>query len=535
MDWEATDPSQALKLFKQKCELYFSVKDIKTEKQVQHILLFAGETGLRFFNSWGLPLADAVRPDKVWEKFQTQVEPKTNFRVARLFLQQIRQEDGETFDAFISRCKLQAQKCNFRDTQEYDERVIEQAITGTCHAEVQKELLSKDNTLDLEKVLDVGRTHEASKRHMEQFKSAQATAETNQMVHYMRKGHKGEKMCTRCGYQAHQRKQDCPALGTTCSVCGKQNHWSTVCRTKDPNYKRRPKGDQGHRVRTQQRQHQQQSRQSRSVHEMTQEDDEFSPLTINSLRIGAISSETEDTRTEAITYLQTKLEKQKMLVNLRVKVDTGAQGNTLSLRMFKQMFPKSLTPEGLPKANSISHSNMVLTAYNGTTIRQYGCVELPCRFGSGSWARAKFYVVDSTGPAIIGLPSSRQLNMVTLHCAIAAADSKPKTVKDLVELYPDQFDKIGKFPGKYHIELKEDATPVVHAQRKFSIHLRDQLKAQLDNMENNEVIKKVQEPTDWVNSMVCTKKSDGSLRVCLDPKDLNKAIKRCHYKTPTLE
>ena len=183
------------------------------------------------------------------------------------------------------------------------------------------------------------------------------------------------------------------------------------------------------------------------------------------------------------------------MVNLRVKVDTGAQGNTLPLRTFKQMFPKSMTPEGLPKANSISQSNMVLTAYNGTIIRQYGCLELPCRFNNSSWTRAKFFVVDSTGPAIIGLPSSRQLNLVTLHCAIAATDSKPKTVKDLVELYPDQFDKIGKFPGQYHISLQEDAQPVVHAQRKFSIHLRDQLKEQLDDMEKSKVITKVQQPT----------------------------------------
>ena len=51
MDWEGADQSLALKLFKQKCDLYFSVKDVKKEKQVDHILLFAGEPGLRFYNS----------------------------------------------------------------------------------------------------------------------------------------------------------------------------------------------------------------------------------------------------------------------------------------------------------------------------------------------------------------------------------------------------------------------------------------------------------------------------------------------------
>ena len=134
MDWENADQSLALKLFKQKCELYFSVKDVKKEKQVDHILLFSGEPGLRFYNSWGLPAEEQKDPKKVWEKFETQIEPKTNFRVARLFLQRLKQEEGESFDDFVSRCKLQAQKCNFRDEKEFSERVIEQTITGTCHA-----------------------------------------------------------------------------------------------------------------------------------------------------------------------------------------------------------------------------------------------------------------------------------------------------------------------------------------------------------------------------------------------------------------
>ena len=49
------------------------------------------------------------------------------------------------------------------------------------------------------------------------------------------------------------------------------------------------------------------------------------------------------------------------------------------------------------------------------------------------------------------------------------------------------------------------------------------------------VIEKVQGPTDWVNSLAFSRKSSGGLRVCLDPKDLNKAIKRTYHKTPTLE
>ena len=43
------------------------------------------------------------------------------------------------------------------------------------------------------------------------------------------------------------------------------------------------------------------------------------------------------------------------------------------------------------------------------------------------------------------------------------------------------------------------------------------------------------EPTTWVNSLVYCRKTDGSLRICLDPKDLNKAILREHHIIPTLE
>ena len=35
--------------------------------------------------------------------------------------------------------------------------------------------------------------------------------------------------------------------------------------------------------------------------------------------------------------------------------------------------------------------------------------------------------------------------------------------------------------------------------------------------------------------MVVVQKKDGSLRICIDPKDLNRALKREHYQLPTIE
>ena len=52
-------------------------------------------------------------------------------------------------------------------------------------------------------------------------------------------------------------------------------------------------------------------------------------------------------------------------------------------------------------------------------------------------------------------------------------------------------------------------------------------------MEANGVIRKVDGPTAWVNSMVVNEKRSGKLRICIDPRDLNKAIIREHYHLPT--
>ncbi|KAK3703408.1 hypothetical protein QZH41_003904 [Actinostola sp. cb2023] len=89
--------------------------------------------------------------------------------------------------------------------------------------------------------------------------------------------------------------------------------------------------------------------------------------------------------------------------------------------------------------------------------------------------------------------------------------------------------------GEYHIVLDETVPPVVHPPRRIPEALRKPFKAELDSLCAQEILKKVDKPTDWVNSFVCVTKPNGSIRLCLDPKDLNKATKRPHHYTPTLE
>ena len=83
------------------------------------------------------------------------------------------------------------------------------------------------------------------------------------------------------------------------------------------------------------------------------------------------------------------------------------------------------------------------------------------------------------------------------------------------------------------IDLRDDATPVVEPCRKIPFAQYDKLKAELQRMEAMEVIEKIEKPTEWFNSFVPVTKPNKQLRVCVDPRNLNKSIKRKHFKLRT--
>jgi len=111
----------------------------------------------------------------------------------------------------------------------------------------------------------------------------------------------------------------------------------------------------------------------------------------------------------------------------------------------------------------------------------------------------------------------------------------PLSIDTLKSRFPDRFDKIGSFKGAAKIHLKPDAQPSIDPPRKCSVHIKPKLKQELDHMESLGIIRKVETPTDWCSSITTVVKKDGSIRVCLDPRRLNDALKRCSHKIPTLE
>ena len=97
---------------------------------------------------------------------------------------------------------------------------------------------------------------------------------------------------------------------------------------------------------------------------------------------------------------------------------------------------------------------------------------------------------------------------------------------DAKRAFLDQFDRMGDLEREEDLEVKEDARESIDALRKTPIHIKDTLKASLDQMEADGVICKVTEYIEWGSSLEYSTKKDGSLRLCIDPQKLTESLKK---------
>ena len=337
--------------------------------------------------------------------------------------------------------------------------------------------------------------------------------------------------CNNCGKQ-HPRNK-CPAYGTLCRKCGKANHWQSVCQSS-----KRKQFIQGRKPVF-----------KKSIHTIEDRGDEDNDeiLTISTIEVNTTEdtqhSTTHDTRDEVFATLEITQPEKKRKINLQCKVDTGAQSNVLPIRLLRIIAPEKFDDEGNLKPEVLEKNGAVLSAYGGSVIKQLGTINISCKYKEKK-INCIFYVTDTSGPAILGLKECIALKLVSLHCTLGTnqlnqADptssfnspaQNPGTCKksssyigshvpleerpsitskqELMDMYPECFNgTVGCFDDyTYHITLDPEVSPVVHAPRKVPIELKEKLQAELREMESQDIISKVTQPTDWVNSLIQTVK-----------------------------
>lgn len=497
------------RMFKQRFTLYLQavgLDEASDARKIALLLTVAGPQSIEVFNTLVFAQAeDKGKYDVVMEKFDVHCTPRKNETFERYVFRSRLQQQGETFDSFLVDLKLKAKTCNFGLLQ--DSMVRDQIVFGINDKKVRERLL-RETELTLNEAVRICQASEIAIQHAKTFSehtkmsgsdNSAVAAVTEKQKSGMSKLKQQKELfnCKRCG-KRHLPKQ-CPAYGKVCAKCKGQNHFAKQCFSK---------GGQSQRER---------------VHavEETSLSDTFFVGMVQKADISQERTEQADVNSVARDKWMTALEINGVTVSL--KLDTGAKVNLISEYDVRAMKIK-------PR---ISQKTVQLKAYNGQNIPTKGTCTLRVKVKNREHY-LMFVVVPDGHDSVLGDKACEDLGLVRRVYTINNGETQ-NSVEQIVKQFPDIFEGFGVLPFTYKIQLKKDAQPVVHAPRRVPAPLREKLRQELDKMTTMGVIEKVEEPTEWVNSMVCVKKANGDLRICMDPKDLNANIQREHYQIPTRE
>lgn len=485
----------------QKFELYLIASGLaekSEERQCATFLHVAGDEALKVFNTMEFGEGE-LDLNALKESFRKYCEPRKNVTYLRHIFFTRAQGQNETIDAYVTDLKNKAKDCGFGALT--DELIKDRIVCGVKNDIVRARLLREDE-LDLKKALDICRANEITQSHMKALQEESDIAvnkidktkpRAKQDSMQPRSARKDSEECARCGY-SHEPKK-CPAYGKVCNECSRKNHFGRMCKT--------PK-QKGNSKKTE-----------RKVHELEQEENV-------EMFLGYVEMKENATKRLDVVSANAK-ENQKWTQALKInnheltfKLDTGAECNVLPYKDFEKVANKK----------ALLKSNCKLVTYSGHTMEPKGKVKLKCYYKDKDH-EFEFQVVDGNSPAIIGRDACTELGVVKRVFKIGTED-------DILGEYEDLFTGLGCVPGLHHIQLDKEVPPVIHPPRKVPVALKNRVKDELDRMEDIGVIVRQTEPTDWVNSMVTVVKPN-KLRICIDPQDLNKAIRREHYPLRTVE
>lgn len=143
--------------------------------------------------------------------------------------------------------------------------------------------------------------------------------------------------------------------------------------------------------------------------------------------------------------------------------------------------------------------------------------------------RQTVYVVSPLRSILLGLPALEALELIKFADSVSSATA-------IEASYPQLFGSLGAMKGEYNIRLKPNSVPfAIPVARRIALPLRDRVKQELERMERDDVIRKVDEPTEWCAGIVPVLKPSGDVRICVDLTQLNKSVLRERYVMPTVE
>ena len=300
--------------------------------------------------------------------------------------------------------------------------------------------------------------------------------------------------CQYCGTEHPPIKEQCPAWGKSCRSCGVRNHFANVCcKVKKTD-----------------------------LHAITEQDGEESTnveyVTSVTLVHDNIHQVSETNVSPFINEIYAELIITK--TPIKFQIDCGATINIL--------------PEKYVQGCNLKPTSKRLRMWNNLEVIPQGTTRIIARNPRNNKRYSIEFVVICENLV------AQHMSIITIHKDNFIPATPPNlqtvppakvhslsTTEQVTSLYPDVFNRpLGTLAGTVHLEVDTNVRPVIAPTRRVPAALRSKFRDELDRLQDLGVITPVSEPTSWVCIVAIATKKSGDIRVCVDPRPLNMALKR---------
>lgn len=428
----------------------------------------------QIYKGFRLTTAEENDVKVIQQRFAAYFEPKGNDVYEGYCLRKILQKEDEKFFDFVTRLKVQAEKCHY-DTLT-DRMILEQLVIGIKWEKMKEKILTiPDISLkDAEEMCQAYELAISQKKDMSKGPEESATAVVIDEIQRNSGTASKEFKCQRCG-RIHGVR-NCPAFNQPCRRCGTLGHFRIGCK----------KG----KVKVQ-------SLTGDSEEQADGQEDE-----ICEFKICEVSVSTKNNAWTQVVKCKNK--------EFVVKIDTGAECSVVNAKVLTDL-----------KIQEIKRSKVKkLVTYNGGEIPVLGEVTLPCVI-EGNSVDIKFQVIQKFCTPVIDGNVAERANLIKRL--------------NTIEVPNEVFTGLGCLKDfEYEIDLVDDPKFSICPARTVPFALQNAVRKELQNMEEMQVIKKCSKATDSVSPLVIVRKN-GKLRLCIDLTSVNKNIKRRHFPLATVE
>lgn len=213
---------------------------------------------------------------------------------------------------------------------------------------------------------------------------------------------------------------------------------------------------------------------------------------------------------------------------IRIMADSGATVNILSKKDFDGFKSKPQLAETSAKVYPyMSDKPLTLCGKFRATVTSGSCSSVET-----------FYVAKGSSSSILSWTTSQTLNLIKAVSTVEPPGNLPPDAPDFLKEFPNLTSGMGKYKGEpARIHVDESVKPVAQPHRRVPFHVRKQVEEKLKQLENDDIIERVEGPTPWLSPIIVAPKPNkpNEIRICVDMRSLNKAIIRERHIIPTID